>query len=141
MVSNQIRIVVSSLNGFVELLMKKVTLGVVANLVASPGEGGTPVDTGWARANWVPNISSPIDKVAGSREAAEKGSLPGDQASGLAKVATSYKLATGNKIYITNNVPYILRLDQGHSRQAPSGFIRRAIKKAVTVDLRNIAVR
>lgn len=138
MVSPQIRIVISSLEGFVDLLMKKVTLDVVANLMASPGEGGTPVDTGWARANWVPNIGSPIDSVAGSYEAAEKGQLPGDQASGIAKVATSYRVASGNKIYITNNVPYILRLNMGSSRQAPSGFIRRAIKKAVTVDLRGI---
>jgi len=132
--SRQIRVVVSSLNGFVELLIKKVTLGIVANLVAAPGEGGTPVDTGWARANWVPNIGSPLDKVAGSREQAEKGLLPGDQQQGIASVVASYRLARG-PVHITNNVPYILPLDQGHSRQAPRGFIRRAIKKAVTVDL------
>lgn len=134
MTSRQIRIVINSLVGFVELLMKKVTLGVVANLVTSPGSGGTPVDTGWARANWVPNIGAPLDRPSGSYEAAVLGQLPGDQQAGLAKVATGYRLSRG-RIFITNNVPYILQLDQGTSRQAPAGFIRRAIKKAVTVDL------
>lgn len=134
MASRQIRVVVSSLNGFVELLMKKVALDIVANLSAAPGEGGTPVDTGWARANWVPQIGSPKTSVSGSRAQAEKGLLPSDQQTGIAQVATSYKLARG-PIHITNNVPYIQRLDQGSSKQAPRGFIRRAIKKAVTVDL------
>lgn len=135
MASRQIRVVVSSLNGFVEQLIKKLTLDIVANLVAAPGQGGTPVDTGWARANWIPTIGTAREGVAGSRAQAEAGLLPSDQQTGIASVAATYKLARG-PIHITNNVPYIGRLDAGSSRQAPRGFVRRAIRKAVVEDIR-----
>ncbi len=134
MASRAVRVVVASLKGFVEDIIKKIVLDVVANLQAAPAEGGTPVDTGWARANWVPNIGTPIDTVAGSRAEAEAGSLSGDSAAGVARVVTRYQLSMG-AVYITNNVPYILKLDQGHSKQAPKGFVRRGIVKAITVDL------
>jgi len=137
MASRQIRLIVSSLNGFVERIIKKLTLDIVANLVTAPGDGGTPVDTGWARANWIPQIGSPRTDVAGTRQQAEAGLLPSDQASGVAAVATGYRLGRG-AVHISNNVPYILRLDQGHSKQAPKGFVRRAIRKAVTRDLRGV---
>lgn len=134
MASRQVRIVVASLTGFVEKLIKKLVLDIVANLQAAPTEGGTPVDTGWARANWIPQIGSPRERVAGSRDQAEAGNLPGDAAQGVAQVATGYTLAKG-PVFITNNVPYILALDAGSSKQAPKGFVRRAIVKAVRVDL------
>jgi len=137
MASRQIRLVVSSLNGFVERVIKKLTLDIVANLVSAPGDGGTPVDTGWARANWIPQIGSARTTTAGSRSQAEKGLLPGDQQTGVAQVVTGYKLSRG-AVHISNNVPYILRLDQGSSKQAPKGFVRRAIRKAVTRDLRGV---
>jgi hypothetical protein len=46
-----IRIVVKAAEGFAEKVVRKLALDIVANLVAAPSEGGTPVDTGWARAN------------------------------------------------------------------------------------------
>ncbi len=130
MASKQIRVIVAAITGLAERVIKKLVLDVVANLQAAPKEGGTPVDTGWARANWVPNIGSPRNSVAGSRAAAEKGSLPSDSEQGVAAVAIGYKLAQG-AVYITNNVPYILPLDAGSSKQAPKGFIRRGIVKAI----------
>lgn len=140
MVSRRVRVVVASLEGFVDGLIKKIVLDVVANLVAAPSEGGTPVDTGWARSNWVPNVGSPAG-LAGTREAAEAGILPGDQQVGLATVAATYKASQG-AVHITNNVPYILRLNEGSSRQAPRGFVQAAIAKAVRVDLpRGFGVR
>ncbi len=33
----------------------------------------------------------------------------------------------GQKIYITNNLPYIRRLNDGYSKQAPAGFVERAV--------------
>lgn len=134
MVSREITIVVASLNGFVTRLIKKLVLDIVANLKAAPREGGTPVDTGWARSNWVPNIGSPIRKVAGSYAAAKAGNLSFNSAAGIAHVATSYNVKMG-AVHITNNVPYILRLDAGSSMQAPAGFVRRGIVKAITRDL------
>lgn len=133
MASRRIRVIVASLNGFVDQLIKKLVLDIVANLVAAPSDGGTPVDTGWARANWVPNIGSPVTSPAGSREQAEKGVLPSAQQAGIAAML-SYKSSKG-PVFISNNVPYILPLDRGSSKQAPKGFVRRAVVKAIRVDL------
>ena len=49
-----------------------------------------------------------------------------------------YRLNKG-KAFISNNVPYIRRLNDGHSKQAPVGFIQRAVRKAVTVDFRSFS--
>ncbi len=37
----------------------------------------------------------------------------------------------GPEIIITNNVPYIERLNNGHSTQAPAGFVEKAAQAAV----------
>lgn len=134
--ATQIRIVVRSLEGFIDQVIKKLTLDVTANLVSAPDTGyGTPVDTGWARANWVPSIGTPQTTTEGTREAAEAGSVStAGQQAGIAKVVTSYKHQQG-AVYISNNVPYILRLNEGSSQQAPKGFVQNAIAKAIQVDL------
>lgn len=133
--SRRVRVVVTSLERFVEQIIRKIALDIVANLVRAPSEGGTPVDTGWARANWVPQIGEPFRGTAGTREQAEAGNVSGaEQGQGLATVAATYKLERG-KVYISNNVPYIGRLNAGSSRQAPAGFVEAAIAKAVRVDL------
>lgn len=120
----QVRVVVKSVNGFTERLMQRITLNVVAQLVRS-----TPVDTGWARANWVPSIGTPRTGTAGSRRAAEDGRIDlGPQVAGTAALA-SYKL--GPSIHITNNVPYINRLNSGSSRQAPAGFVQQSIFRGI----------
>lgn len=106
-----------------------LSFAVVANLVSAPSEGGTPVDTGWARANWVPAVGSPFAGVAGSRESVSAAA----QAAGQAALI-GYRIALG-PVFVSNNVPYILALNDGHSKQAQPGFIERAIEKAVFVDL------
>jgi hypothetical protein len=134
MASPRVRVVVTSLEGFVARIITALALNIVANLVRAPGEGGTPVDTGWARANWVPRIGEPFKGTAGTREQAEAGNVSqADQGAGLADLV-GYKLERG-KVYVTNNVPYIVRLNEGSSRQAPAGFVQDAVAKAVRVDL------
>lgn len=125
--------IMGELEVFVSKVVIAITLNVVANLVAAPSEGGTPVDTGWARANWVPAIGRPVTDVAGSREAVSTAAQSAGEASVLA-----YRLAMG-PVYISNNVPYILALNDGHSPQADPQFIERAIDKAVLEDLRRLA--
>lgn len=136
MASKRITVVVKSLEGFIDNVIKKLTLDIVANLVSAPDTGyGTPVDTGWARANWVPNIGRPKTTTEGTREAAEVGNVStvGQQA-GIASVVTGYRRDRG-PVFISNNVPYILLLNEGSSKQAPKGFVQNAIAKAVTQDL------
>lgn len=119
-----------ALTRVVEKVVKKITLDIVANLQAAASEGGTPVDTGWARANWIPSISTPTVAPAGSRQAVSIG----PSAVGAATVAATYKLRDG-RVYIVNAVPYIKKLNQGSSRKAPAAFVQRAIAKAIRVDL------
>jgi len=128
--ARRVRIVVNSLERFVDELIKKIVLDITANLKRAAAEGGTPVDTGWARANWIPNIGRPREGTAGSPESVSQS----DQAAGEGAVAATYTTAKG-PVHITNNVPYITFLNAGSSPQAQPGFVQRAIMKAVREDL------
>ena len=127
----QIRIIVGALNRVSEGVVKRIALSSVAELTKAPGQGGTPVDTGWARANWIPSIGSAFTGTAGSREDAEQGQIDmSPQSSGIASIAVGYRLKQGS-VFISNNVPYIQFLNDGSSRQAPSGFVQAAIFRAI----------
>lgn len=87
---------------------------------------GTPVDTGRARGNWQASIGSPAD---GTLEKTDKNG--GTTINKGAKVA---KDATGNVFYLTNNLPYIYRLEfDGWSNQAPQGWVRTAVQRAKAI--------
>jgi len=124
----KLRVVVEELDKFIEGVMKKIALDVVANLASPPSEGGTPIDTGWASANWIPYIGSPSRATAGERPKQGTASRA-DQEAGSSRVAAGYK--RGQTITIANNVPYIVTLNEGSSAQAPSGFVQKAIFKSV----------
>lgn len=131
MASRRVRVVARDLQAFTERTVQRLALNVNAELVEA-----TPVDTGWARANWVPNIGVPFEGTAGTRAEAEAGLIDtGSREAGLAAVATSYRL--GPEIHQTNNVPYIELLNAGSSRQAPAGFVQAAILRAVRQTVRN----
>lgn len=131
----QLKIVTVALTGDIEKAVKRISLGVVAELKKASSEGGTPVDTGWARANWVPSIGAPHEGTVGERPPkAEEGRAQvqaDDSASvaGVAEVAARYTLNRG-PVFISNNVPYIQALNDGHSKQAPAGFVQAAVIRA-----------
>lgn len=83
---------------------------------------GTPVDTGHARAAWIPAVGAPtlVEPVGAD------GSLA---SAGTAQVM-AFKLGQG-MLYISNVVPYVKRLNQGSSKQAPALFIEACIARAV----------
>lgn len=126
----QVIAVVRSLERFTERTIQRLTLDIDATLRSEPSAGGTPRDTGWARANWIPNVGAPAPPPDGTRPPSGStiGATP-EQAAGLARVAR-YVLRQG-AIYLTNNVPYITRLNDGHSRQAPAGFVQAAIRRGI----------
>lgn len=124
----QIRVVMSAVEKFSESFIKKMALDIVANLSRAPSEGGTPVDTGWARANWLASVGQSVKKPSGSPETVSVAEA--DQQAGLGQVL-AFRLGAGS-VFISNNVPYILRLNDGHSQQAAPGFVQRAIQEAVT---------
>jgi hypothetical protein len=125
----QLAAILLSLNKVAERAISKITLDITANLIES-----TPVKTGWARANWIPSVTKAVQDTDGTQEQAEAGSISsGKQTSGTAEAAT-YKLPQG-QVFIANNVPYILRLNDGSSSLAPAGFVEAAIQKAVLEDI------
>ena len=92
--------------------VRKICLDLLTGIVLK-----TPVDTGRARANWFTSIGSPSINVTESTD--PSGS------STIANSLTAISKATGDILWITNNLPYIYRLEfEGWSRQAPAGMVR-----------------
>ncbi len=115
--------IVKELKDFTDRHIKKIALDLTAELVKT-----TPVDTGWARGNWIPKIGSIFAIPAATRETVSNAEAI--QQEGITEVATRYTIEKGS-IFIANNVPYIRKLDMGGSSQAPAGFVGDAVKKTV----------
>lgn len=105
---------------FVAGVITLISVNVTFNLVES-----TPVDTGFAKTNWIPSVGIPKTNTSGSREATNSGA----QKAGLARVRV-YRIGQG-RVFIVNNVPYIGDLNDGSSAQAPSGFVQGGIVRGV----------
>lgn len=88
----------------------------------------TPVDTSAALSNWQVGIGEPPRSELPPYYPGSKGSTRGSsaQAAFSEGVAEMARKKPGEKIYISNNSPYIRELNDGSSRQAPAGFVERA---------------
>ncbi len=119
----------------------------------------TPVDTGAARSNWIMSIDEiagftippyvPYPKThddiyayhasergAGRTHVVQLGRK--DEEANLAAMLSQhftaiqrFDAARNGTIYLTNNLPYIERLDVGYSPQTAPGFVMRAVEKGV----------
>ncbi len=126
------RIVGESLRRFVGGVSRRLVLNLHEGI-----SGATPVDTGWARTNWVPQVGSAFEGTAGTRPDAEAGNLDrGPAEAGIAEVRR-YEVEQGD-IHVTNNVPYIELLNGGSSSQAPSAFVQKEIVSAIESTIRGI---
>jgi len=103
---------------------------------------GTPVDTGRARSNWIVQLNSAADEVIRAYSPGDLGSTEAqnpqaalDQAEA---VISNYQGGQNVEIHITNNLPYIQRLNDGYSAQAPANFVEEAIQAAVAASRRGI---
>lgn len=127
--------VIDTLEGWTSEIVRRIAVEVTAELIER-----TPVDTGWARANWVPNIAfpyegTPVSVMSREDRTAGLGNAQGQQSAGVATlVAGQYTIERG-PVFISNNVPYVTILNTGSSSQAPSGFIQLAIEQGI----RNVA--
>lgn len=93
----------------VSAFTRKIALEVLAGVV-----GMTPVDTGRARGNWQTTIGTkPASSVLGwqGRDPVSDG------------ISVLQKLPPFPLVWITNNVVYIVPLEEGHSKQAPTGMV------------------
>lgn len=108
----------------VSKVVRKVALLVDTGVVL-----GTPVDTGRARANWQVSVGRPAEGVLPAPPSPSVG-----QQAALKQAQTalaSYAGGEGVEIHITNNLPYIRRLNDGWSKQAPAGFVETAVAAGV----------
>lgn len=93
-------------------VMKKVSFDMAKKIIKR-----TPVDTGRAKANWHVELNN--QKTFARDETDKTG------ASTTAEVmARISKTKIGDSVFITNNLPYIEALENGHSDQAPAGMVK-----------------
>lgn len=77
----------------------------------------SPVDTGRFRANWNFGI--------GSRDTSTSASVDPTGSATVARLMAEIKSTTAGQVYyLSNALPYAMRLEQGWSKQAPAGMVR-----------------
>jgi hypothetical protein len=108
--------------------------GKVAKIVYNQLLINTPVLTSQARGNWLPSINEPVinffkGKLAGVAVTGEP--MTGDEESAINLVIKElHDLPFGQNVILRNNVPYILRLNNGYSQKAPAGITSVALVTA-----------
>lgn len=95
-----------------EKRIKDIGMDLIQGVVTA-----TPVDTGAARANWIAS-KTPIKTY--DESATDK---TGQGAINRAFVFFAQNAKLGSVIYLQNNLPYIERLENGWSDQAPLGMV------------------
>jgi len=93
---------------------------------APPGYVGGRARANWfptiARANWFPTIGQPSDDTTESTNTNESAS----------RITGIKEQIAGNVYYLTNNLPYIRRLEYDNwSKQAPRGMVRVTLREAL----------
>lgn len=97
----------------IDLVVRKSALELQASMIAK-----SPVDTGRFKSNWqcgLGGINPDTTATAGS-----------DALGRTEVVLQAYK--PGQSIWLTNNLPYAKRLENGWSQQAPSGMVRLTVQ-------------
>jgi hypothetical protein len=109
------------LEKLVGTLSRRLSSDILSRLVLA-----SPVDTGRFRGNWQMDVGRFIDDELAIED--KSGAITISRE--LAKLRGSS--APFTIITIQNNLPYAGRLNDGHSRQAPAGFVEAAIDQAVS---------
>jgi len=115
--SGRMRLRANRLEGQVGNVVKRAAIAIDQTLVTS-----TPVDTGRARSNWIVSLGTPSGETVG----------PTSEQAALSRAQQEIeRRVRGQAIHITNNLPYIGRLNEGSSAQAPAGFVQAAVQQGV----------
>lgn len=88
----------------------------------------TPVDTSKALSNWQITLGAPAERLRPPYYSGRFGSTQEQSANAALKAGLDVLKGkqAGVSIFISNNAPYIRRLNEGWSSQAPAGFVERA---------------
>lgn len=93
----------------------------------------TPVDTSQAKSRWQCGLNAAPDAVYGPFFPGSHGSTAGP--SEAAAINTGrlviQRARPGDVVFVSNNVPYINRLNDGYSKQAPANFIQQGVSAAI----------
>lgn len=92
----------------------------------------TPVDTGRARASWNITIGKIDPTVAPEGQQPEMNTWAAEAKAASAVATLTERAVLTTPIFITNNLPYIGELENGHSRQAPHGMVVLSIDEVIT---------
>lgn len=92
----------------------------------------TPVDTTKALSNWQLSVGKPANRelaayAPGMLGYTTSASSAATLAAGRAAIAEK---KPGQSIFLSNLAPYIRKLNEGSSKQAPKGFIEMAVARA-----------
>lgn len=104
----------------VTVVSRKLVLDVNRRLAEN-----TPIDTGWARSNWIPGVGEPQAEPVGTRDSVNLTAA----ASGVSEIG-GWDLFR-RPAHIVNNVPYINDLNAGTSPQASPGFVQASIEQGI----------
>lgn len=116
--------ITSYYRGQIEKAMKKAIVECLRQLTIS-----TPVDTGRARWGWFVTVGSPSTEIAPEAPKGWKGKSKGGTAYFAIPDVTSranVSVSADVTAYIANNVPYIVELNDGSSKQQPARFAERS---------------
>jgi hypothetical protein len=93
----------------------------------------TPIDTGNARGNWIVTIGEPSTEYFKRPNRLSPGRSP--ESAILEANDVSTRAQFHDDIYISNNAPYIVRLNEGSSPQAGAGFVESAVAQLSVTDI------
>lgn len=107
--SKQLTAFVSGTQEKIDKTVKGATVTLATNVITE-----TPVDSGAARGNWQASVGQPktgvLDRIGAD--------------AAIAEVEATVPNEAGSVVYLSNNLPYINKLEYGHSDQAPHGMVR-----------------
>jgi hypothetical protein len=93
----------------------------------------TPVDTGRARASWnisvnqadrsLANVQTTVKPGTTITKTLQRRSVKAAVTALQNQTLGTFQMKPGDTIWISNNLPYIVKLEEGHSKQAPAGMV------------------
>lgn len=131
--------IVESLAGETAVMVREIGIAVLSAVVTTtpvgdpklwqyPPKPGSGYVGGHARRNWIVTLGQPL---AGTQAQGSGGRGKAEATAKAMKQGKSrinqYRSGKDSRIIIQNNVPYITRLNAGHSTQAPANFVETAV--------------
>lgn len=93
-------------------IVRAVTLSLFNGIIRD-----VPVDTGRARGSFETTVGQPATTTPDRLDPS------GRQA--MAEIEANVPQGAGQETYIASNLPYIVQLEEGSSKQAPEGMVKR----------------